>query len=44
MVDVHPHPEQAMVDGAQALMPDEVIELGRQLMAIADAIGRSMNR
>ena len=44
MVDVHPQPEQAMVDGAQALLPDEVIELGRQLAAIAEAIGRSMNR
>jgi 3-deoxy-7-phosphoheptulonate synthase len=44
MVDVHPHPEQAMVDGAQALRPDEVIELGRQLAAIAEAIGRVVNR
>jgi 3-deoxy-7-phosphoheptulonate synthase len=44
MIDVHAHPEQAMVDGAQALLPEEIIELGRQLAAIADALGRPMNR
>ena len=44
MVDVHPNPEEAMVDGAQALLPHEVVELGEQLAAIAAAIGRSMNR
>src|SRR4249919_1776478 len=44
MVDVHPDPERALVDGAQALTPAEVIELGGQLAAIADAIGRAMNR
>src|SRR5262249_37012168 len=44
MVDVHPKPEQAMVDGAQALLPGEILELGAQLAAIADAIGRPMNR
>ena len=37
-------PEQALVDGAQALTPAEVIELGGQLAAIAEAIGRTMNR
>jgi 3-deoxy-7-phosphoheptulonate synthase len=44
MVDVHPNPEEAMVDGAQALLPHEVVELGEQLAAIAAAIGRTMNR
>jgi 3-deoxy-7-phosphoheptulonate synthase len=44
MIDVHAHPEQAMVDGAQALLPDEVVELGAQLAAIAEALGRPMNR
>jgi hypothetical protein len=32
------------VDGAQALLPEEVIELGKQLQAIADALGRPVNR
>jgi 3-deoxy-7-phosphoheptulonate synthase len=41
MVDVHPNPEAAMVDGAQALLPHEVVELGEQLAAIAAAVGRS---
>src|SRR6187200_2763 len=36
MVDIHPRPEDALVDGAQALVPDEVIALGKQLQAIAD--------
>jgi 3-deoxy-7-phosphoheptulonate synthase len=44
MVDVHAHPEQAMVDGAQALLPEEIMELGTQLSAIAEALGRPMNR
>jgi 3-deoxy-7-phosphoheptulonate synthase len=44
MIDVHANPEQAMVDGAQALLPEEVIELGGQLAAIAQALGRPMNR
>jgi len=44
MVDVHANPEQAMVDGAQALLPEEVIQLGGQLAAIAGALGRPMNR
>jgi 3-deoxy-7-phosphoheptulonate synthase len=44
MIDVHPNPEEAMVDGAQALLPHEMVELGEELAAIAAAIGRSMNR
>jgi 3-deoxy-7-phosphoheptulonate synthase len=44
MLDVHPNPEEAMVDGAQALLPQEVVELGEQLAAIAAAVGRTMNR
>ena len=44
MVDIHPRPEDALVDGAQALVPDEVIALGKQLQAIADALGRPVNR
>jgi 3-deoxy-7-phosphoheptulonate synthase len=44
MIDVHPNPEEAMVDGAQALLPHEMVELGEQLAAIAAAVGRPMNR
>ena len=44
MIDVHPDPEQAIFDGAQALFPDEMVVLGKQLQAVADALGRPVNR
>jgi 3-deoxy-7-phosphoheptulonate synthase len=44
MVDVHPEPGAALVDGAQALLPREVVELGAQLAAVAEAVGRTVNR
>jgi 3-deoxy-7-phosphoheptulonate synthase len=43
MIDVHPDPEQALCDGPQALTPDEMLDLGRDLERIAEAIGRPMN-
>ncbi|HEY7667676.1 MAG TPA: 3-deoxy-7-phosphoheptulonate synthase, partial [Actinomycetota bacterium] len=43
MIDVHPDPEQALCDGPQALTPDEMILLGRELEALADALGRPVN-
>ena len=44
MVDVHPDPETALCDGPQALTLDEVVDLGKDLERIADAVGRPMNR
>jgi 3-deoxy-7-phosphoheptulonate synthase len=44
MIDIHPRPEDALVDGAQALVPEEMIALGKQLPSIADALGRPVNR
>jgi len=44
MIDVHPEPEVALCDGPQALTPDEMIDLGRDLERIAEAIGRPVNR
>jgi 3-deoxy-7-phosphoheptulonate synthase len=44
MVDIHPRPEDALVDGAQALVPEEMVALGKQLQLIADALGRPVNR
>jgi 3-deoxy-7-phosphoheptulonate synthase len=44
MVDVHPDPERALCDGPQALMPEEMAALGRQMVAVAQAIGREVNR
>jgi 3-deoxy-7-phosphoheptulonate synthase len=44
MVDVHPDPEHALCDGPQALMPDEMVDLGRRMAAVAEAVGRDVNR
>lgn len=39
MVDVHPVPAEALVDGDQALLPDEFARLMGELRAIATAVG-----
>ncbi|MEX0743349.1 MAG: N-acetylneuraminate synthase family protein, partial [Actinomycetota bacterium] len=44
MIDVHPDPESALCDGPQALTPDEMLDLGRDLELLAKALGRVMNR
>lgn len=38
MIDVHPRPGEAMVDGLQALLPDEFETLMRDLEAVASAL------
>ena len=43
MIDVHPDPEHALCDGPQALLPDEMLDLGRDLERLADALGRPFN-
>lgn len=40
MVDVHHDPEHALCDGPQALLPEEIDDLGQRLRAVASAIGR----
>jgi len=42
MVDVHPHPELALVDGRQALPPEEFAELMNDVRKLAEVIGRSL--
>lgn len=42
LVEVHPRPEEALSDGAQALTPQLFAELMRQSAAVATAIGRSL--
>jgi 3-deoxy-7-phosphoheptulonate synthase len=39
MVDVHPAPETALVDGAQAILPDEFEELMDQVRRLAAVVG-----
>jgi len=43
MIDVHPDPESALCDGPQALTPDEILDLGRELERLAYALGRPFN-
>ena len=42
IVEVHPHPDRALSDGAQTLNPDQFIELMRQLRRVADAVDRQI--
>jgi len=44
MVEVHPHPESARSDGAQALHLEQFAALMHELRAIATVIGRPMAR
>jgi 3-deoxy-7-phosphoheptulonate synthase len=42
LVEVHPHPDRALSDGAQSLYPEQFADLVRQLRAIATAIDRAV--
>ncbi len=42
MVDVHPTPDTALVDGAQALVPSEFSELMDAVRRVASAVGRAV--
>lgn len=42
MVEVHPNPEEALSDGAQALLPEKFGRLMNQLRAVASAVGRTI--
>jgi len=42
MVEVHPHPSQALSDGSQSLKPERFAEMMGQLRCLAPAVGRSL--
>lgn len=42
LVEVHPHPDKALSDGAQSLYPQQFTQLMKELHAIASAIGRTI--
>ena len=42
IIEVHPHPEKALSDGAQSLKPDTMMSLMGELRPLAAALGRSM--
>ena len=42
LVEVHNDPEKALSDGAQALYPDQFVQLMKELRMIAPAVGRTI--
>ncbi len=42
IVEVHPHPERALSDGAQSLTVDQFTDLMRQLRRVAEAVDRQI--
>jgi 3-deoxy-7-phosphoheptulonate synthase len=42
MIEVHPHPETAMSDGAQSLKPEKFSQLVADLRLLAPAVGRTL--
>jgi 3-deoxy-7-phosphoheptulonate synthase len=42
ILEVHPHPEDAVSDGPQSLKPEKFAELMRELKPLAGAIGREL--
>ena len=42
MIDVHPSPETAQVDGEQALLPGEFATVMDEVRAVAGALGRTV--
>ncbi len=42
IVEVHPHPSEALSDGGQSLKPERFAEMVHQVRAIAEAIGRKV--
>lgn len=40
IVEVHPHPEEAVSDGAQSLKPEKFAQMVRQIRAVAEAVDR----
>ncbi len=44
LVEMHPHPDNALSDGAQSLYPDQLAALIVELRAVASAIGRRVTQ
>jgi 3-deoxy-7-phosphoheptulonate synthase len=42
LVEVHPNPKEALVDGLQSLTPSDFTRMMHEIKLIAEAIGRSM--
>ena len=44
LVEMHPRPAQALCDGAQALLPEDLRDLMRRLPPVLEAVGRELWR
>jgi 3-deoxy-7-phosphoheptulonate synthase len=44
IVEVHRKPEEALSDGGQSLKPERFAELVTQVKAVAEAVGRTINK
>ncbi len=42
MVEIHPEPESALSDGAQALLPERFVSMMKELRLVAGAVGRTL--
>jgi 3-deoxy-7-phosphoheptulonate synthase len=42
IIEVHPHPDEALSDGPQSLKPDTFIQLMAELRSVARAVGRQL--
>ena len=42
LIEVHPHPEQALSDGAQSLKPERFVALIHELRLVAEAVDRGL--
>ncbi len=42
LIEVHPKPEEALSDGPQSLLPEQFVQLMKELKSLAKAIGREM--
>ena len=42
IIEVHPHPENALSDGAQSLKPERFAALMQKVRAVAEAVGRTL--
>ena len=42
MIEVHPHPDEALSDGSQSLKPERFEELVHQIKQVSEAVGRRL--
>lgn len=42
LIEMHPHPEVALSDGAQSIAPDTYSQLVKDVRQVAEAVGRSL--